>query len=148
MMIGLTYTSQIQNDPSGSTYRIGDPGIYFVKGLFNDPVNDNLAYLFVTDKNLNQGTFGVFKLNFDPPDFKYFYTILSMSSGSTFSVNTIRKTSQTDANDFFFAGKAQILTDGINSKIFPTATGYLMKGKTSDSTKNCFSFPSGYSLSL
>ena len=88
------------------TYWIGHPGIYFVKGLFNDPVNDFLAYLFVTDKNLNQGTFGVFKLNFDPTDFKYVYKILSMSSGSTFSVNTIKRTSQTDANDFFFAGKA------------------------------------------
>ena len=88
------------------TYWIGHPGIYFVKGLFDDPLNSYLAYLFVTDKNLNQGTFGVFKLNFDPAVLKYVYTILSMSSGSTFSVNTIKRTSQTDANDFFFAGKA------------------------------------------
>jgi hypothetical protein len=64
------------------------------------------------------------------------------------SVNCIIKTSLTDANDFLFAGKAQSLTDGTTTKTFPTATGYVMKAKTSDSPQNCFSFPSGYSLSL
>ena len=54
----------------------------------------------------------------------------------------------TDANDFFFAGKAISLTDEINPKTFTSVKGYVMKGKTSDSTQNCFSFSSGYSLSL
>ncbi len=71
-----------------------------------------------------------------------------MSSGSNFSVNCIVRISQTDANDFLFAGKAQNITDGINTKTFTNATGYIMMAKTSDSTKNCFNFPSGYSLSL
>ena len=46
------------------TYIIGDPGIYLIKGLINDPVIEFTAYLFVTDNNLNSGTFGVFKMDF------------------------------------------------------------------------------------
>jgi hypothetical protein len=46
-----------------------------------------------------------------PP--KYVYTALIISSGLTFSVNSITRTSQTDANDFYFVGKAQNLTDGV-----------------------------------
>ena len=65
---------------------------------------------------------------------KYGYTALSMSSGSGLSVNTLTRTSLTDANDFLFAGKAQSLTDGMTTKIFPTPIGYVMKGKTTDST--------------
>ena len=120
----------------------------------NDNSNSFIVYLFTTDKNLNQGTFGVFKIDFAPASLtpplspKYVYTTLSMSSGSSFSVNSIIWTSLTDANDFLFAGKALNLTDGTIIKSFPTATGYVMKGKTSDSTLNCYSFPSGYSLSL
>ena len=79
---------------------------------------------------------------------KYFYTILTMSHGSYFKVNTITRSSLADANDFYFAGKAINLTDGINTKTLATATGYVMAAKTSDKTKNCFNFPFGYSLSL
>ncbi len=79
---------------------------------------------------------------------KYVYTTLTMSYGSYFRVNTITRSSLTDANDFYFAGKAIYLTDGINKKTLPTATGYVMTGKTIDKTKSCFSFPSGYSLIL
>ena len=107
-----------------------------------------MAYLFTTDKNVNQGTFGVFKMDFTSSIPKYVYTTLTMSYGSYFRVNTIIRTSVTDANDFYYAGKAIYLTDGINTKTLPTATGYVMTGKTSDKTKSCFSFPSGYSLSL
>ena len=78
----------------------------------NDPINSYFAYLFVTNNNLNSGTFGVFKMDFSISIPKYDYTILSMSSGSAFSVNCIVRTSLTDANDFFFAGKALSLTDG------------------------------------
>ncbi len=79
---------------------------------------------------------------------KYVYTKLTMSHGFYFSVNTIARTSLTDANDFYFAGKAINLSDGINTKTLPNATGYVMAGKTSDKTKSYFNFPSGYSLSL
>ncbi len=79
---------------------------------------------------------------------KYVYTTLTMSYGSYFKVNTIVRTSLIDANDFYFAGKTIYLTDGINTKTLPTATGYVMAGKTSDKTKSYFNFPSGYSLSL
>jgi hypothetical protein len=71
-----------------------------------------------------------------------------MASGLTFSVTSLTKTSQTDANDFLFAGKSQSLTDGINTQTFPTSYGYIMKAKTTDLNQNCFSFPDGYSLSL
>ena len=57
-----------------------------------------------------------------------------MSSGSGFTVNTLARTSLSDANDFFFAGKAKSLTDGTTTKTFTTATGYVMKAKTTDST--------------
>ncbi len=79
---------------------------------------------------------------------KYIYTVLTMASGLPFSVTSLTRTSQTDANDFLFAGKAKILTDGVNTQTFATSYGYVMNAKTSDSNKNCFSFPDGYSLSL
>ncbi len=79
---------------------------------------------------------------------KYIYTALTMASGLPFSVTSLTRTSQIDANDFLFAGKAQILTDGINIQTFPTSYGYVMKAKTSDSNINCFNFTIGYSLSL
>ena len=79
---------------------------------------------------------------------QYAYTELSMSSGWSFSVNFIVRTSQTDANDFIFAGKAERLTDGITTKAFRIAKGYVMMGKTNNSNINCFNFTSGYSLSL
>ena len=47
-------------------YKIGDPGKYFVKELIGDPVNSYMTYLFVLDKNINSGTFGVFKIDFSP----------------------------------------------------------------------------------
>ena len=115
------------------TSKIGDLGKYFIKGLMNDTVNLLAAYLFVTDNNVNSGTFGVFKMDFTPSPPNYIYTTLSMSSGSAFSVNCILRTSSTDTNDFLFAGKALSLTNGTTTKTFPTGLGYVMKGKTSDS---------------
>jgi hypothetical protein len=79
---------------------------------------------------------------------KYVYTALTMASGLPFSVTSLTRTSQTDANDFLFAGKAKSLTNGTDTKTFPTSYGYVMKAKTSDTNHNCFSFPQGYSLSL
>ena len=63
------------------TYMIGNSGLHFVNGLLNDPVNNYLAYLFTTDKNLNSRTFGVYKMDFNFVTPKYVYTILTMSSG-------------------------------------------------------------------
>ncbi len=71
-----------------------------------------------------------------------------MVSGLPFSVTSLTRTSQTDPNDFLFAGKAKILSDGTNTQTFATSYGYVMKAKTSDSNINCFSFLNGYSLSL
>ena len=87
-------------------------------------------------------------MDFSTTTLKYIYTALTMASGLPFSVNSLTRTSQIDANDFLFAGKAQILTDGTNTQTFPTSYGYVMKAKTSDSNINCFTFPIGYSLSL
>jgi hypothetical protein len=131
-----------------ATYKIGDPGLYFVKSLMNDPTNSYIAYLFTTDNNVASGTFGVFKMDFTTSTPNYGYTAFTMSSGLAFSVNSLIRTSLTDANDFLFAGKVKSLTDGTTTQTFTTSYGYVMKGKTSDSTKNCFNFPSGYSLSL
>ena len=114
----------------------------------NNPINTFQGYLFTTDKSVASGTFGVFKMDFSTVLPKYIYTILTMASGLPFSVTSLTRTSQTDANDFLFAGKAQRLTDGINIQTFATSYGYVMKAKTSDSNKNCFTFPIGYSLSL
>ena len=114
--IGTTSTTAPSTAWSNATtYWIGNPGIYLIKGLMNDPVNLFLVYLFTTDKNLAFGTFGVFKMDFTPTSLKYGYTVLSMSSGLSFSVNCIIRTSLTDGNDFYFAGKAQSLTDGTNT---------------------------------
>jgi hypothetical protein len=119
---------------SRSTYWMGAGDFYLVKGLLNDPVNSFFAYLFVACGSVASRTFGVFKMDFSTVTPKYVWTALSMSSGSGFTVNTLARISRTDANDFLFAGKAQSLTDGTLTKTFPTATGYVMKGKTTDST--------------
>ena len=87
-------------------------------------------------------------MDFTTYPYKYIYSTLSMSSGSFFSVNSIVRTSLTDANDFFFAGKAQRLTNETITLTFATGQGFIMSGKTNNSTQNCFSFSSGYSLSL
>ena len=115
-----------------SSYRVGVAGKYFIKGLIDDPTNSFIAYLFATDINVNLGTFGVFKMNFTSLPYKYNYTAFTMSSGSYFSVNSIVRTSLTDANDFYFAGKTRSFTDGFTSQTFQTGYGYLMKGKTSE----------------
>ncbi len=133
---------------SATSYWIGDLGLYFVEGLMNNPINPFQAYLFTTDKNVASGTFGVFKMDFSTTIPKYIYTALTMASGLPFSVTSLTRTSQTDANDFIFAGKAKSLTDGTNIQTFATSYGYVMKAKTSDSNINCFSFLIGYSLSL
>ena len=131
------------------SYKLGPPaGLFIVKGLINDPMDSFLAYLFTLDKYQNKGIFGVFKIDFTSLPPKYVYTALTMSTGSSFSVNSIIRTSKNDANDFYFAGKFQNFTDGTTTETFPTVTGYIMKGITSDSTKNCLNFVSGYSLSL
>ncbi len=87
-------------------------------------------------------------MDFTPTVLKYVYTPLTMDSGQFFGVNSILRTSQTDPNDFLFAGKSKSLTDGTITQIFLSVTGFIMKGKTSDFTQNCFSFTSGYALSL
>ena len=87
-------------------------------------------------------------MDFTPSSLKYVYTAFTSSSGSAFSVNSLVRTSQTDANDFLFAGKAKSLTDGKTTLTFPTGYGYVMKGKTTDTIKNCLYVSSGSSLSL
>ena len=52
-----TTEDQPQEPPRSSTsnattYWIGNPGKYFVKGFMNDPVNNYVVYLFTSDKNL------------------------------------------------------------------------------------------------
>ena len=71
--------------------------------------------MFTIDKSVASGTFGVFKMDFSIAIPKYVYTTLTMASGLTFSVTSITRISQTDANDFLFAGKAKSLTDEINT---------------------------------
>ena len=72
-------------------------------------------------------------MDFTPNSLKYDYSLLSMTSGSSFSVNCIVRISLTDANDFLFAGKTQSLSDITKAiLIFPTDYGYMMRAKTSD----------------
>ena len=65
-------------------------------------------------------------MDFTPTSLKYVYTELSIGSGQFFSLNSIVRTSQTDANDFYFAGTTKSLSDGTNTKIFATQAGYIM----------------------
>ncbi len=88
--------------------------------------------MFTTDKSVASGTFGVFKMDFSTVIPKYFYTAFTLASGLPFSVTSLTRTSQTDANDFLFAGKAKSLTDGTNTQTFLTSYGYVLKAKTSD----------------
>ena len=82
--------------------------------------------------------------NFNTPI--YCATSLTMGSGSSFSVNTIVSISATNANDFYFAGKTNSLTDGTRTKTFSSEVGFVMKAITINQEENCFSFSSGYSL--
>ena len=55
-----------------------------------------------------------------------------MSSGLYFSVNSITRTSYTDSNDFYFAGKSWNLSDGKTQLTFTTGMGFIMMAKTKD----------------
>ena len=71
-----------------------------------------------------------------------------MGSGSSFSVNTIVSRSVTNANDFYFTGKTKSLTDGTKTKTFLSSVGFVMKAITTNQDETCFSFSTGYALSL
>lgn len=71
-------------------------------------------------------------MDFSPTSLNYVYTTLTIGSGQSFKVNSIVRTSLTDPNDFYFAGKAQSLTDGALTKKFSLATGYVMMAKTNN----------------
>ena len=47
-------------------------------------------------------------------------------------VNYIIRTSQTDANDFLYAGEAESFTDGKITKKFNYSKAFVMMGKTSN----------------
>ena len=64
-------TAPTTENSKAFTYWIGNAGLYFVKGLMNDPVNSFLAYLFVTDKSVASGTFRVLKMDFSTVTPKY-----------------------------------------------------------------------------
>ena len=74
-------TAPVNPNSNVTAYKLGSAGKYFIKGLINDPINSYLVYLFTIDNNINSGTFGVFKMDFNPSTLKYIYTTLSMSSG-------------------------------------------------------------------
>ena len=63
-------------------------------------------------------------------------------------MNSIVRTSITNANDFYFAGKTKSLSDGVTNKTFISEVGFIMKAITSNQDESCFTFPSGYALSL
>ena len=44
-------------------------------------------------------------------------------------LNSLVRTSLTHSNDFYFAGKAKVLTDETTIKTFPSLLGYIMKAK-------------------
>ena len=71
-----------------------------------------------------------------------------MAYGSSFSVNTIFRSSLINANDFYFAGKTKSMTDGIITKTFSSKVGFVMKALTTNQDETCFRFTSGYVLSL
>jgi hypothetical protein len=109
-----------------------------VNGLSDDPKNNNIAYIYFTDSNINGGTFQVLKVNFGTN--KYVSTPLTMGFGSSFSVNTIVSRSATNVNDFYFAGKTKSLSDGKKTKTFPSSVGFVMKAITTNQDETCFSF--------
>ena len=71
-----------------------------------------------------------------------------MGYGPIFSVNTIVSRSTTNANDFYFAGKTKNLTDGTKIKTFSSSVGFVMKAMIANQDESCFSFSTGYALSL
>jgi hypothetical protein len=87
ILLGSTTTPTFR-----STYWIGNAGLYYVKGLMDDPTYSFFTYLFITDNSVGSGTFGVFKMDFSYSIPNYVYTALSMSSGLGFTVNTLTRT--------------------------------------------------------
>jgi hypothetical protein len=63
-------------------FKIGNQGLFTVNGLSDDPQNNNIAYIYVTDSNINGGTFKVLKVDFSTD--KYVSTPLMMGFGSSF----------------------------------------------------------------
>ena len=133
---------------SAKAFYLGSSGLFTVNQLADDPQNNNIAYIYVTDSNINGGTFQVFKVDFSYNTPMYSSTTLTMGYGSSFSVNTIVNRSTTNANDFYFAGKTKSLTDGAKTKTFLSSVGFVMKAITINQDETCLSFPSGYALQL
>ena len=97
---------------------------------------------------MNGGTFQVLKIDFTPSIPLYIDTPLTMGQGSALTIHSIVRTSTTNANDFYFAGKTNSLSDGTTTKNFSTQVGFIMKVITNNTDESYFSFPSGYALNL
>ena len=69
---------------SAKAFYLGNPGLFTVNQLADDPQNNNIAYIYVTDSNINGGTFQVFKVDFSYNTPMYSSTTLTMGYGSLF----------------------------------------------------------------
>ena len=52
------------------------------------------------------------------------------------------------AEDFYFAGETQSLTDGTTVKSFGNTFGFVMKSKINSPDESCFNLQSGYSIDM
>ena len=75
-------------------------------------------------------------------------TDITIGSGSVFHIHMIASSRTANIDNFYFAGEALILTDGIKFKNFDNTVGFIMKSKINSPEKTCFNLPSGYSIDI
>ncbi len=73
---------------------------------------------------------------------------ITIGSGSVFHIHTIASSPTANANDFYFAGETESLTDGTTVKSFSNTVGFIMKSKINSPDETCFNFPTGYSIDM
>ena len=75
-------------------------------------------------------------------------TDITISSGSVFHIHIIASPPTVSVDDFYFAGEASSLTDGVTVKSFGNTFGFIMKSKINSPDETCFNLPTGYSINM
>ncbi len=75
-------------------------------------------------------------------------TDITIGSGPAFHIHTIASSPTANANDFYFAGETESLTDGLTVKSFGNSVGFIMKSKINSPDESCFNLPTGYSIDM
>ena len=75
-------------------------------------------------------------------------TDITIGSGPAFHIHMIASSPTASFDDFYFAGEALSLTDGVTIKSFENIFGFIMKSKIKSLEETCFNLPTDYSINM